>query len=76
MYHPQKSAWAETRPKKNAAYYTELLKKYEEYTKGNELLTIPEAFNAVNAKSISLLTADIKKSEFNWCQQGDHGRSP
>lgn len=37
-----------------------ITKKYEEYTNGNELLTIQEAFDAVNTRTISLLTTDVK----------------
>lgn len=52
---PKKSAWTEVRSKKDAEYYEELRKKYEEFTKGNEILTIKEAFDTINIK-----TADIK----------------
>lgn len=56
----KKSAWTESRPKKDSIYYEELRKKYEQFTNGTDLLTIQEAFDSVNVRIISLLTADIK----------------
>lgn len=57
----KKMAWDENRlRKKNPAYYAELRDKYEEFIKANEFLTIPEAMNAVNPRTISLLTTDVK----------------
>lgn len=46
--------------KKDAAYYAGLKSKYEELIKGNEFLTIPEALNTVNTRTIFLLTTDVK----------------
>lgn len=34
--------------------------KYEEFIKGNEFITTPEALDAVNTRTISLLTHDVK----------------
>lgn len=41
-------------------YYEEQRVKYEKYIKGNEFVTIPEALYAINTRTISLLTTDIK----------------
>lgn len=42
------------------AYYAELQKKYDRFTKENELFTILEALDAVNTRTISLRTTDVK----------------
>lgn len=34
--------------------------EYRDFIKGNELLTVPEALNAVTTWTISLLTSDVK----------------
>lgn len=36
------------------------MKKYEEFLNGNEFLMIQEALDAVNTKTISLLTTGVK----------------
>lgn len=46
---PAKTAWRENRPlKKDASFYVEQRKKFDESFKGNEFLTIPEALDAVS----------------------------
>lgn len=47
--------------KKDANYYEHIKEKYGSYTRGNELLTIPDAIYAVKRKkiTISLLNADV-----------------
>lgn len=55
----KKSAWAEGRPQKDANYYKALKYKYNDYIKGNVLLTISEAINAVKTRTISLLKTNM-----------------
>lgn len=43
----------------DAKYYKALKDKYDDYIKGNELLTIPEAIDAVKSRMISLLTTNM-----------------
>lgn len=45
--------------KKNPDNYVELQKKYVPYTNRNELMTIPEALEAVATLTIYLLTTDL-----------------
>lgn len=49
---PKKTARMENMHKNDASYYAELQnkKKYEEYVKENEFLTIPEVLDAVNTR--------------------------
>lgn len=42
-----------------ANYYT-TSGKYEDYIRGNAFLSIPEAFDAMNWKTISLMTTGVK----------------
>lgn len=59
------SPWNSNRPKKKgAAYYKQMKEDYRDFIQGNELLTIPEALNAVTRRTISLLTSDIKTRKF------------
>lgn len=57
----EKNAWADNRPvTKDATYNASQKEKFENSFKGNEFLTINEALEAVNTRTISLLTSDIK----------------
>lgn len=58
----RQTAWRE-KAEKNAAYYTGLKTKYEEFIKGNEFLTIAEVLNVVNIRTISLPITNMKRSE-------------
>lgn len=44
----------------NTNYYAQLQSKYNEYLRSDEFLTITEALDAVNSKTISLLTTDVR----------------
>lgn len=59
-YHPKGRPGRKPGPKKTMYIMKICGEKYEQYTKGNELLTIQEALNEVNIRIISLLTSDIK----------------
>lgn len=48
----RETAWNEKRLQRDAVYYADLKSKYEEFIKGNEILTIPEVLNAVNTRKI------------------------
>lgn len=53
---PAPSAWAARNPRKNTGRVQGSSKKYAESTKGNEFITMPEAFEAIAPRTISLLT--------------------
>lgn len=54
-----KTACSENRPrKKDADYYAEQTKTFEDSFKENEFLTITEALEAVNTRIVSLLTSE------------------
>lgn len=56
----KQTAWKERSPRKDVDYCADLKDKYEEFINRNEFLTILEALDAVNTRTISLLTTDIK----------------
>lgn len=55
----KKTSWGENRPQNDAKYYGIIKEKYELYTRGNELLTVFEAIDAMKKRTISLLTNDV-----------------
>lgn len=72
---PNKTARNENRPrKKDLAYYAEQRAKYEDSFKGNEFLTISESLDAVNTRTNSLLTTNMKSRQLIGVQLGKHGR--
>lgn len=58
---PFKKTWGENMTQNDAKYYGSIKVKYELYTRGNELFTIPEPIDSVKTRTISLLTNDIGK---------------
>lgn len=45
------------------AYFERICLGYKDYIKGNELLTILEAFNAMMTRTTTLLTMDVRTSK-------------
>lgn len=58
------SAWTAERPKKELDYYKSLRDEYSTFISGDELLPMPSAMEAVAARTIALLIADVKSRKF------------
>lgn len=61
IWHRQKQlpGWKTDQKRKLQRIIISKKKKYEKYIKGHEFLIIPETFDAVNARIISLLSSDV-----------------
>lgn len=62
---PSTSAWVADRPlKKGPENYMGLRDDYKDFILGNELLPLPSIMEAVAARTIFLLMADVKLRKF------------
>lgn len=56
---------AADRPKnKGTDYYSSLKGEYNDFILGNELITVPTVMEAINMRTISFLTVDVKTRKF------------
>ena len=58
------AAWSAPMTKEGPEYYAALREHYKDYLKKGEIIPIPEYAEAMMARTVSLLTADIKTKRF------------